>query len=401
MRRTVVAGLVPVCAALALVADPTAAAQERPAGRTGDEEALARKVVSTSVNVRPGDVVVVAGGKHTIPLMEAVAIEAQKAGGMVTMFLNSDRVWRSFNVEVPEEYLDQEPQYFAEWLEHIDVWIGFPGAEDFKAVIADVPEARFAKAAKADQVIWDMLNESKIRSAFVNYPTREDAENVNIDFATLERMHWDAVDTDYESISEKGSRLESLLKGAKTMQVTTPAGTDLSFTVGGRHVFVRDGIVTAEDSGSQLFFDRWISLPGGEVFLAPIETSANGKVVVPRGQCRFEPLTGVSFEFKDGKMEKFEAAEGGECFTDSMAPYTGPKDMFGGISIGLNPALEVIDEGGDFRPSNAAGMVWISVGQNQLSGGANLEPGGFEFPLTGATVTVDGEVVVEDGQLAL
>src|SRR6266704_4291798 len=70
---------------------------------------LARRVVTTSVSVKPGDVVVITGGKHTVPLMEALAIEAQKAGGMVTMFLSSDSVVRSLNVEVPERFLSQEP----------------------------------------------------------------------------------------------------------------------------------------------------------------------------------------------------------------------------------------------------------------------------------------------------
>ena len=84
-----------------------------------------------------------------------------------------------------------------------------------------------------------------------------------------------------------------------------------------------------------------------------------------------------------------------------MAPYGGPKDRFGSIYIGLNPALRVIEEGGDYRPGKAAGMVWIRTGENKLLGGKNEEPGGFAFPIVNATVEVDGKVVVEKGQLKL
>ena len=77
--------------------------------------------------------------------MEALAIEAQKAGGMVTIFLNSDRVIRSFNMDVPEQYLEQEPRFYGEWLKRVDVVIGLPPASDIKALDAGVPTARLAK----------------------------------------------------------------------------------------------------------------------------------------------------------------------------------------------------------------------------------------------------------------
>ena len=97
---------------------------------------LARRIVATSVGIKPGEAVVITGGKHTIPLMEALAIEAQKAGGMVTIFLSSDSVVRSLNVEVPGQFLSQEPRFFAEWLKQVDVFITLPSASNIKATPA-------------------------------------------------------------------------------------------------------------------------------------------------------------------------------------------------------------------------------------------------------------------------
>jgi leucyl aminopeptidase (aminopeptidase T) len=379
----------------------TAIAQEQKEAQSQSFEALARKVVSTSANIKPGDVVVIQGGKHTIPLMEALAIEVQKAGGLVTMFLTSDRVVRSRYIDVPEKYLELEPRQWADWLKPIDVWISLPEIEDYKAMIAGVPENRFAKAAKSWRIIENMVDEAKIREVEIGYPTKEDAANNQLDFATFEKMHWAAVNADYKLISEKGNAIKAILKAAKTVRVTSPSDTDFTFSIGDRPIFVNDGIVTEEKARSKFIHERYASLPGGEVFFAAIEISANGKVAVAKTRCRYEPLAGVSFEFKNGKMENFKAEKGSECFTETMAPYSGPKDMFAGISIGLNPELKVIEDGGDYRPNLAAGMVEIGVGDNRLVGGNNNTLVVFWFPIVRATVTVDGKVVVKDGKITL
>jgi len=360
---------------------------------------LARRVVAESAKIKPGDVVVIDGGKHTIPLMEALAIESQKAGGMVTMFLESDLVMRSYNVDVPEKYLEQKPTFFAEWLKPMDVYISLPGAEDFKAVNAGVPEARFAKAAQAGQIITDLLNGSKVRLVFIGYPSKQEAENNQLDFGAYEKMHWAAVNADYRQIAEKGDQLKKLLQGAKQVKVTSPGGTDLSFAVGSRRVFVQGGVVSEQASKEKFFLSRIASLPGGSVSVAPIETSVNGKVVVPKNRCRYEPLTDASFEFKNGKLDNFKAGKGADCFNQTIAPYTGPKDTFASFSVGLNPALKVIEDGGDYRPYNAAGMVYVGIGDNQMLGGSNKTQGGYNFPVVKATVAIDGKVVVKDGQL--
>ena len=183
------------------------------------------------------------------------------------------------------------------------------------------------------------------------------------------------------------------------MRVTTAAGTDVSFSVGQRPVVVGDGMVTEEEAKAKMFLMRGAALPDGQVTVAPIETSANGKVVIPKSTCNFAPMTNVSFDLKNGKMENFKAATGADCFAKQMAPYVGPKDMFGGFSIGLNPALKVNEDTADFRPDVGAGVVGISIGGNEYAGGSNKTFGGAYFQITNATVEIDGKVVVKDGKL--
>jgi hypothetical protein len=94
-----------LCALFTLLAVP------RPAGAQAARQAsapspsrfadLAHRIIATSAAVKPGDAVVINGGKHTIPLMEALAIEVQKAGGFPNLLLSSDSVTRSFYRDVP------------------------------------------------------------------------------------------------------------------------------------------------------------------------------------------------------------------------------------------------------------------------------------------------------------
>jgi leucyl aminopeptidase (aminopeptidase T) len=377
------------------IASPSAAPD-----RNFDE--LAHRIVTTSANVQPGEVVVVTGGKHTVPLMEAIAIEAQKTGALVTMFLESDKVLRSFNADVPDKYLEQEPRYFAEWLKQVDVLITLPGASDIKALNEGVSAERLGKINKAGEFMTPMFDAMKFREIDIVYPTEERGKSFRLDGPTYVKMVWDAMDADYKQISERGNALRQKLVSAKKVHVTSPSGTDVTFETAGRPVTVNDGVVSADEAKSKKFLDRNVQLPSGSISFAPAEASANGKVVVPLATCRFESMTNISFEFKSGKMENLQAGQGKDCFDQLMATSDGPKDMFAGFSLGLNPAWKSHTENGAaYFPGPGAGLVFLSIGDNQLLGGSNKTKGnlGFTFPIANATVWIDDQKVVENGNL--
>lgn len=363
---------------------------------------LAHRIVTTSANVQPGEVVVVSGGKHTIPLMEAIAIEAQKAGGMVTMFLNSDKVTRSFNADVPDKYLEQEPRFTAEWFKQIDVFIGLPGASDIKALDEGVSAERLGKISKAGEFFTPLLDGMKFREIDIIYPTEERGKSFRLDGPTYVKMIWDAMDADYKQISDKGNVLKQKLQGAKKVHVTSPSGTDVTFDVTSRPVIVDDGVISADEAKSKKFIERSAQLPSGAITFAPVESSANGKVVVPLATCRFETMTNVTFEFKNGKMENLQAGQGKDCLDQLMATSDGPKDMLASFNIGLNPAWKSHTENGAaYFPGTGAGLVSIGIGDNQILGGSNKTKGNFSFgfPIANATVFIDDQKVVENGNL--
>jgi hypothetical protein len=49
----------------------------------------------------------------------------------------------------------------------------------------------------------------------------------------------------------------------------------------------------------------------------------------------------------------------------------------GGMTIGINATNKVVEGGGaDYRPRAAAGLVTLTLGDNQLLGGSTKVPGG-------------------------
>ncbi len=372
------------------------------AGQTRDLDQLAHRIVATSLAIKPGEVVVINGGKHTIPLMEALAIEAQKAGGMVTIFLNSDRVIRSFNMDVPEQYLEQEPRFYGEWLKRVDVVIGLPPASDIKALDAGVPTARLAKQNHANEFLTPMLDGMKFRELDITYPTPARGASFGLDGKTYVDMVWGAMRADHGRIAERAGALRGMLQGAKAVRVTSPSGTDITFDVGDRPIFIDAGTVTPEQAKGKKAAERTVSFPAGAVTVAPLETSATGKLVVPRVQCRFQVMTGVSLEVHNGQMDSLKAARGLKCYEDLAAGSSGPINMFASFSLGLNPAWPAHEErGAAYYPPPGAGIVYLGFGDNQLFGGANQTVGnfGFAFPITNATVWIDGKKVGEAGKL--
>src|SRR3974377_1302623 len=98
--------------------------------------------------------------------------------------------------------------------------------------------------------------------------------------------------------------------------LTSPAGTDTVFLDGGQLTPER----FSEDA------DGAATPPGGQVYMAPGETSAEGHVVVPKARCRFQHMTGVSLSIAQVKLK---AEQGGGCFGETMAAGTGPKTCSG------------------------------------------------------------------------
>jgi L-aminopeptidase/D-esterase-like protein len=212
-------------------------------------------------------------------------------------------------------------------------------------------------------------------------------------------VYLDALDIDYDAMAAQMDAVVNRLRSAE-VRVTTPAGTDMRFRVGDRAFNQQTGNASkAHARQGRIRIDRHTELPAGVLRVAPIETSANGVLVLPAA--RFGPTQAkdVRLVIKDGVVGESSASSGVEAVKAFLASEPGASH-FREFALGFNPKL-VVPPGEQALPyyGYGAGVVRMSLGDNSELGGT-VRGGGVRwlfFP--DATVAVGSVTLVDRGRL--
>lgn len=198
---------------------------------------------------------------------------------------------------------------------------------------------------------------------------------------------------DYQAVAEATDALARLITGASHVRVTTPAGTDLEFSVEGR-----DG---RSDAGLYTTPGAWGNLPAGEAYCAPLEGTARGRVVVEPGWHAklTEPMTLV---FDGGEVV---ALEGGGAVGAEIAGILElsarpealrPRRMFGELGIGTNPNARRTDV--TVEAEKIRGTVHLAIGDNSHMGGVVVADYHQDFVLPRPDLWFDGQAIIAAGR---
>lgn len=208
------------------------------------------------------------------------------------------------------------------------------------------------------------------------------------------------------STEDKSRVLEAdrLLRGAKTMRVTSAAGTDFSARIGDFPTLPEYGF--AEEPG------RWDHWPSGFTSTWPNEGSAQGTVVINVGdlllpfKCYATSQTRLTIA--NGRIRAIEGGFEAEYLKEYIAAYNDP-DAYGisHIGWGLQPkarwtALQMQhDKAATLGMDGRAfyGNFLFSTGPNSEAGGQNNSPCHIDIPMRGCSVYLDGQPMVVDGDV--
>jgi hypothetical protein len=216
----------------------------------------------------------------------------------------------------------------------------------------------------------------------------------------IDRIYLAALDVNPKELEDRHRRAAELLRSGR-VRVTTPEGTDISFEVGDRPFCSQIGDASRERmKTARVRIDRDIELPAGVLRVAPIEKSANGSVVLPV----WRPVTtqgrNLMLRFIDGHV----AIQGvnADKIDAELTAAGGDARMFREFAVGTNPALQILPEAPFIAYYGyGAGVVRLSLGDNEEMGGANRGGGGYWNFIHNATVTVSDQPLVKDGKLML
>ncbi len=193
------------------------------------------------------------------------------------------------------------------------------------------------------------------------------------------------------------------LASARTMRVTSAAGTDVTFQLGQYPVIKEYGFV--DEPG------RWDHWPSGFLFTWPNEGASDGNIVLDRGdillpQKRYlsEPVT---LSVKHGYVTDIAGGLEAELFREYMQSFQDPEGYaLSHIGWGLQhrakwSTLSLYDREQTIAMDARAfaGNFLFSLGPNTEVGGTRNTACHIDIPLRACTVKLDERVVVQDGTL--
>jgi len=189
---------------------------------------------------------------------------------------------------------------------------------------------------------------------------------------------------EHKRMQGRAERLIHILEDTVSVEICNPAGTNLKLRTQNRKFFT--------DTKLDWKTMKWMNLPTGEVIVAPIEDSLNGKVVCDMaiggiGKLR-KPVEVIT---KNGRVENVFSLDNDhlrrvkETFeTDDWS------NVVGEFAFGINPKARFVRE--LLESEKILGTVHVAFGENMdMPGGKNQSKNHMDLLISDPTVTVTKE----------
>ncbi len=166
---------------------------------------------------------------------------------------------------------------------------------------------------------------------------------------------------DWGRIGVYTRKIAAQLSSAKKVQIKTAAGTDLTFETGGRHAKADDGRLN--------FKGAFGNLPAGEAYMAPLEGTAQGVLVVDGSF----PLTGILesplvLRVRDGSVIEVSGNRCAKQLEELFLRYKKASRTIAEFGVGT---LDTARIGGNvLEDEKVRGTVHVAVGDNASMGGS-------------------------------
>jgi len=216
------------------------------------------------------------------------------------------------------------------------------------------------------------------------------ASGLNIDQAILDHE----LLADYQEIAAITAKLHDRLAGRSMVHITSPLGTDLTLSIKGRLVATDPGIL--REPGFH-------NLPAGECYVAPLEDSAEGLLVVDKSFPDIVIEEPIRLTFTHGRVTDIaggrEASQLESIISEAEKKPTGEGSRtIAELGIGTNPYARIT--GNVMTDEKVMGTIHIAIGHNAVPpyNGQNHAPIHLDGVMGRPTLTIDGSVLIDDGK---
>lgn len=194
---------------------------------------------------------------------------------------------------------------------------------------------------------------------------------------------------DYSKIKETSMKLAQILSAGSEALLTTPAGTDLTFSLGTRGGRADTGILHNKgDMGN---------LPAGEGYIAPIEGKTSGVAVIDGSMAGIGLIKiPIRMAVKDGYVTEITGGVEAKALSKLLETKGREAKNIAELGIGTNEKATL--SGSVLEDEKIKGTVHVAIGDNSTIGGSVKAPIHLDGIMKNPTLLIDGKTIIKDGK---
>ncbi|MBN2029779.1 aminopeptidase [bacterium] len=194
----------------------------------------------------------------------------------------------------------------------------------------------------------------------------------------------------YKSMINKSRKLADILTIGRSAHLTTPAGTNLIFSLVRMRGYADTGII--HEAG------QFSNLPAGEGCTAPVQGSTQGILMVDGSFPILGKInTPVRMTIKDGHVIRISGGKEADTIRKLLRPFGRWGRNIAELGIGTNPRAQFT--GCTLEDEKVVGTVHVALGNNISFGGKVNVDCHFDCILLKPTLIIDGKKILENGEL--
>ncbi|MGF7158754.1 leucyl aminopeptidase (aminopeptidase T) [Rhodoligotrophos appendicifer] len=198
---------------------------------------------------------------------------------------------------------------------------------------------------------------------------------------------------DFETVRQQIDTLAQALTEASTARVTSDLGTDVTMSIAGRTGRSLNGFANSVDISAGYCL---------EASLAPVEGTANGRIVVNAsipGVALIKDAP-VEIEFRDGFAVSIRGGAEARQFRELLEGFNDPNVYnLGELGIGMNPMCTL--DGTMLSDESVWGGFQLALGTSAYIGGTCKAAAHYDTVLTNAALELDGRLVFAGNRLLI
>lgn len=358
---------------------------------------LAKVLINYSLNIQPGEHLVI----QTTPLADELTLaayeEAIKAGAHVMVLNQVPGTREIFFKHASDGQLTHIAPMQKFMLENTDAFLRIWADSNTRALSGIDPQklAQFGRAnAEMSKLMMQRSASGELKWCLTVYPTNAMAQDADMSLMDYTEFVYGAgmLNEDdpvkfWQEEAERQHKLIDWLKGRKDV-VIKGSNIDITMSIEGRTFL--------ESAGTHNF-------PSGEVFASPVENSVNGWVrfkypAIHNGQ----EIHDIQLWFENGKVVKEEAAKNQALLTALLDTDEGARYL-GELGIGTNYGIQRFTKNMLFD-EKIGGTIHLAVGAGFPEGGGKNESGlhwDMLCDMSDGEIRVDGDLFYKNGKTVI